>query len=45
MGFDLLTGVFRNWTLVFFGNFAGALTVAVSSCTSTGADQTSRPNS
>lgn len=22
-------GVFRNWTLVFFGNFAGALTVAV----------------
>jgi formate/nitrite transporter len=23
------TGVLRNWTLVFFGNFAGALTVAV----------------
>ncbi|HDR9877686.1 TPA: formate/nitrite transporter family protein [Burkholderia cenocepacia] len=22
-------GVFRNWTLVFFGNFAGALTVAL----------------
>ncbi len=22
-------GVFRNWTLVFFGNFAGALTTAV----------------
>src|SRR3954454_2531859 len=22
-------GVLRNWTLVFFGNFAGALTVAV----------------
>jgi len=22
-------GVFRNWTLVFFGNFAGAMTVAV----------------
>jgi formate transporter len=24
-----LKGVLRNWTLVFFGNFAGALTVAV----------------
>ena len=24
-----LSGVLRNWTLVFFGNFAGALTVAV----------------
>lgn len=24
-----LGGVFRNWTLVFFGNFAGAITVAV----------------
>src|SRR3954470_23959075 len=24
-----LGGVLRNWTLVFFGNFAGALTVAV----------------
>ena len=24
-----LLGVLRNWTLVFFGNFAGALTVAV----------------
>ena len=23
------SGVMRNWTLVFFGNFAGALTVAV----------------
>lgn len=23
------SGVFRNWTLVFFGNFAGAMTVAV----------------